>query len=301
MADNITVDTITGSPIVSTDQVGTDHFQLVKIALGALNANDGPVATGNPLPVTGNITSVSNVATIGTSVTPGVAATNLGKAVDAVAGGTDTGVAVLAKRVTTPAAITPANGDYSVLQLDDNGNLRVNITAGGSQAQIDDSAFTPGSSEVVAFAAVADETATDSVDEGDMGAVRMTADRKLITSSYAHAAGGATPYQLISAASTNATSVKGSAGTVYSVVCMNTNAAARYLKLYDKATAPTVGTDTPVQTYLIPGGSLGFVVALGVPGLAFANGIAFALTTGMAVSDTGAVAATEIAVNLGYK
>lgn len=35
------------------------HYQLVKIALGALDANDGPVSTTNPLPVAASATTVS--------------------------------------------------------------------------------------------------------------------------------------------------------------------------------------------------------------------------------------------------
>ena len=39
---------------------------------------------------------------------------------------------------------------------------------------------------------------------------------------------------------------------VGSVDAVNTTASNKYLKLYNKATAPTVGTDTPFKTYLIP-------------------------------------------------
>lgn len=60
---------------------------------------------------------------------PGTGATDMGKAVDAAAGATDTGVAVLAKRVdyASVAAITPAAGDYSRLQVDELGRLHVAI------------------------------------------------------------------------------------------------------------------------------------------------------------------------------
>jgi hypothetical protein len=114
--------------------------------------------------------------------------------------------------------------------------------------------------------------------------------------------GGWTPYKLISAATTNATNVKGSAGQLGFVQVININAAVRYLKLYNKATAPTVGTDTPVQTYAIPAATTGagFTLNFG-PGLEFTTGIGFALTTGVADADTNAVAANEITVNLGYK
>lgn len=115
-------------------------------------------------------------------------------------------------------------------------------------------------------------------------------------------AGGATPSMTISAASTNATSVKGSAATLYGVQVYNTNAAARYLKLYNKASAPTVGTDTPVKVITIPGATTGAGSNITIPacGIAFGTGLAFALTTGVANSDTGAVAANEIVVNLDY-
>lgn len=113
--------------------------------------------------------------------------------------------------------------------------------------------------------------------------------------------GGCTPGKLVSAATTNATVVKASAGQVYTFTASNTNAAVRYLKLYNKATAPTVGTDTPVQTIALPpSGAL--PPQLGSPvGLSFSAGISFALTTGAADSDTNAVAASEILVNYCYK
>lgn len=114
---------------------------------------------------------------------------------------------------------------------------------------------------------------------------------------------GATPFKLNSAASTNATSVKASAGQVYMITASNINAAVRYLKFYNKASAPTVGTDTPVLVFAIPGNTAGAGTNIPVPaaGLAFSTGIAFALTTGAADSDAGAVAANDIIVNLGYK
>jgi hypothetical protein len=108
---------------------------------------------------------------------------------------------------------------------------------------------------------------------------------------------------LLSAASTNATSVKASAGQVYALYAHNINAAVRYLKLYNKASAPTVGTDTPVLTLPIPGNTAGagFVLDTGGMGIAFATGIALALTTGVADADTGAVAANEIVVTVLFK
>jgi hypothetical protein len=165
----------------------------------------------------------------------------------------------------------------------------------------DDAAFTPGTSKVGVAGFIADETATDSVDEGDAGAARMTLDRKQIVTILPHTAGGLTMHKAVSAASTNATSLKASAGQIYGIQVFNVNAAARYLKLYNKATAPTVGTDTPVKTIMIPGNTAGAgAVIAWPPGIAFGTGIAYALTTGIADSDTGAVAASELVVNIDY-
>lgn len=107
----------------------------------------------------------------------------------------------------------------------------------------------------------------------------------------------ATGFRLISAASTNATSLKASAGTLYSITAFNLNAAVRYLKFYNKASAPTVGTDTPVATFAIPASATGAGFTITFPfGFDFSTGIAYATTTGAADSDTAAVAANEIFV-----
>lgn len=109
-----------------------------------------------------------------------------------------------------------------------------------------------------------------------------------------------TSHNLNAAATTNATSVKTSAASLYSIFATNTGAAIRYLKLYNKASAPTVGTDAPVLTIPIPAG--GFVnPPLGAMGIRFATGLAYAITTGAADTDTAAVsAANEVKVKLDY-
>lgn len=107
--------------------------------------------------------------------------------------------------------------------------------------------------------------------------------------------------RLISAATTNATSVKASSAEVGFIYAVNLNAAVRYLKLYNKASAPTVGTDTPVATLAIPASTTGAGFMLPIPGgAAFTTGLAFATTTGVADADTAAVAANEILLWIGY-
>lgn len=110
--------------------------------------------------------------------------------------------------------------------------------------------------------------------------------------------GCSTYHHAVSAASTNATSVKSSKGQIAYICASNINAAIRYLKLYNKASAPTVGSDTPIMTIALPPSQ---TVSIPMNGTVnFSTGIAYALTTGMADSDTGAVAASEITVNMVY-
>lgn len=115
----------------------------------------------------------------------------------------------------------------------------------------------------------------------------------------ASSGGYSSTHHLIGANTTNATSVKSSAGTIGLITLSNINAAVRYFKLYNKASAPTVGSDTPVMTVAIPSnGTLSIEPSAG--GLRLATGIAYALTTGIAVADTGAVAAAEQTVHISY-
>lgn len=102
-----------------------------------------------------------------------------------------------------------------------------------------------------------------------------------------------------SAASTNATSVKASAGTVYSITASNTAASPLYVKLYNKASAPTVGTDVPVLTIPVPAGGV-VNVPFGTTGHRLATGIALAITANAADSDTTAIGASEVKVATAY-
>jgi hypothetical protein len=105
---------------------------------------------------------------------------------------------------------------------------------------------------------------------------------------------------LSSAATTNATSVKASAGDLYKITGFNTAAATkRYLKLYNKASAPTVGTDTPVMTISLAAASpFDFSFA---GGHYFSTGIAYAITGAAADADTTAIVAGDIeCLNLTY-
>lgn len=120
-----------------------------------------------------------------------------------------------------------------------------------------------------------------------------------VASSPSATVGTSTTHHLISAATTNATSVKASQGTIGLLVVCNAATSKRYFKLYNKASAPTVGTDVPVLTYMLAPGET-HEIPTGPYGLNLSAGIAYALTTGITVADTGAVGLSDMSVFLGY-
>lgn len=110
--------------------------------------------------------------------------------------------------------------------------------------------------------------------------------------------GSASTYHKVAAASTNADTVKASPGVVTGYYLVNIAATFRYVKLYNKASSPTVGTDTPRCIYGIPPLSAANMV-LTFP-IAFETGIAIAIVTGIQDSDATAVSANDVAVTLHY-
>ena len=98
----------------------------------------------------------------------------------------------------------------------------------------------------------------------------------------------ATPsnYNLLTSATTNAASLKASAGTLFEVTLSNPTATPIYVKFFNKASAPTVGTDVPVFTLSLPATSA-TVYPFGEVGKRFSTGIAIAATAAFADNDTG--------------
>jgi hypothetical protein len=112
----------------------------------------------------------------------------------------------------------------------------------------------------------------------------------------------ATPYFVNSAASTNGALVLTATSGLHAFWATNTGATAAFVKLYNKATAPTVGTDVPEMIIPVP------AAVSGVPGVAniytghnafrFPLGLGIAITGGAADADTTAVAAGQVKVKL---
>jgi hypothetical protein len=149
----------------------------------------------------------------------------------------------------------------------------------------------------------ADEGSTDSVDEGDVGAARMTLDRKQIVTTQPHTAGGLSIFRSIDLDESEE-EVKATAGCIYGIWVSNMATSTRFVKFYNLTAAnTTVGSSTPVITIAVPGNSSDDVTGLlsSTHGIMFDTAISAAATTGIADADTGAPSANDVILNVFYK
>lgn len=94
--------------------------------------------------------------------------------------------------------------------------------------------------------------------------------------------------------------IKASAGQLYTATLTNTNAALRYLQIYNKATAGTLSTDTPAMTIPLPPNASVMIDFSGMGGQ-FTTGISWQFTTDDIAIPTTAGAATDIHGFVTYK
>src|SRR3990172_8865987 len=140
-------------------------------SLPAGTNNIGDVDIASALPAgTNNIGDVDVL-----SVVPGTGATNLGKAIDAVAGAADTGVAPVAVRDDALSALTPIEGDYVPLRTDANGALwthddALDAALAGTELQVDVVAALPAGTNAIGKLA-----ANTGVDIGDVDILSIAA------------------------------------------------------------------------------------------------------------------------------
>lgn len=196
-------------------------------------------------------------------------------------------------------AVTNA-GTFAV-QVDGNALTALQLIA--DPVIVDDAPFTPATSKVMMAGFEADEGSTDSIDEGDAGAARMTLDRKQIVTPQPHTTGGLLIFRSLDLDETEE-DVKTAGGQIYGMIISNLATSTRFLKIYNATAANvTVGTTTPVMTIPIPGNSTDDVTGLfaSTMGIQFDTAICVAATTGIADNDTGAPGANEVVVNILYK
>ena len=257
---------------------GTFYGQAVSIRLSGNGSTGEGGSTSSPLAVQGNAASAA----------------------------TDSGNPVKVGGVYNSSAPTFTNGQRGDLQLDVNGSLKVNLTAGGVPGFQDNTAFTAGTSQGMMLMGYLDDTSSSVLTENNAGAVRMNSNRALhitprangggdMTDSTANAlkviqvastTGGSTPFKHVSGAGAASTFfVKASAGKLHMLHGVNKHATNwAYVKLYNQTTAPTVGNTGMVATFGVPPGA-GFNLHFG-EGIALATGIAFTITGAPADNDT---------------
>lgn len=163
-------------------------------------------------------------------------------------------------------------GKLAALSLDTAGNLRVNLVAGGIASG---SAGSP-STNVVTMQGITGMTPL---------AIQVTPG----------SAPGSSRSRVAAAASTNANNLKTSAGAVLAYGLYNNTASPRYFRFFDKASAPTPGTDTPAWTIIIPASGGANIDLGGSGGIPFNTGIGYDITAGNATDgDTTACAANDV-------
>lgn len=112
-----------------------------------------------------------------------------------------------------------------------------------------------------------------------------------------------TSYNLVTAATTNGALIAAGARALVELAISNPTATAAYVKLYNKATAPTVGTDVPVMTIAIPATAAGVgekAFNFTDVGKQFPLGLGIAVTAAAVATDTG-VTVAGIQINGTYK
>ncbi|MDE2105935.1 MAG: hypothetical protein KGL39_52420, partial [Patescibacteria group bacterium] len=288
--------------------------QIVKIGYSVAGSTPVQVSSSAPLPVvqTGALPAGSN--SIGTVVL-GAGSAAIGSVIaggNVASGAADSGNPVKIGGVYNAAPITLTTGQRGDAQLDASGNLCVNIKAGagsGGTALSDGTAFTRGTTSETPVAARV-ESAAPTLTSGQSGVLSMDTSGNLrVTVSNGINSGTAgapnsqvlstqniaqTPYHLVSAATTNATNITAAVGLARVVSAINNGAGWAYLKIFDKATAPVPGTDTPVLSLGIPpGGGTNPAVEFKLTA-----GLGIAITGGAADNDTTAVTAAQVIVNL---
>lgn len=269
---------------------------------GAVHISDG----GNTITVDGTIT-----ANAGTNLNTSSLALESGGNLATLAGavsGSEMQVDIVSSALPTGAATaanqSTANGLLTTIDTDTGGILTA-VQLLDNTIIADDAAFTPGTTSVNMAGFTADEASTDSVDEGDAGAARMTLDRKQIVTPYAHAAAGGSSSHYRNIDANAEVAIKASAGRLCWMHVMNMTAAVAYVHLYDETTGNvTPGTTTPDFTFPIPTlgdtNGAGFVLPFGPFGQQFSTAITMVVTTTNdgAAGDPGT---NGVFVNAGYE
>lgn len=197
-------------------------------------------------------------------------------------------------------AVTTSSPTYTTAQTnpvscDTTGALRVNVISATGVAQ---ASTTSGQSISPIGGRTLNASPSDTTAQTNLPVLDLAGNLRVATSASPY--GGATTFNLTAAASTNATNIKASAGSLYHISAYNNSSTMAWVSFYNTAGTPTCGTSVVWQT-MIPANSTsgaGAVEDIATP-INFSTGIGICVTTGIA--GTGGVAASTYVVNLGFK
>jgi len=225
------------------------------------------------------------------------------KAEDAAHASGDAGVMCLGVRNDANAAFSGTDLDYTPMAVTSAGQLKIGEVIPGTAAtalgKAEDAAHTTGDTGVFTLGIRNDASAALTSTNLDYSGIAVDSAGRTKTVSEATAdQNGTENYKNLDLDEVGY-NVKGSAGQVYGWTITNKGASARFIKLYNVAGVPVVGTDTPFMTLTAPPN---VPLERDIPaGIKFATGIGIAATTGVADSDTGAPTTNDVQVSLQYK
>lgn len=185
----------------ATDDVGGVRYSVVKLDVGG-DGVSASLSTSNPVPVSDTATKVDDAPfTQGTDKVLMIGATHIASVSDPIDDGDAGALRMSGSRnlyvqirdvaeersafVTENNALAVADSGANVLLSEVASNTlstQLYVDSIAQALKLDDAPFTPGNNLVMMVGAQCDATAPDTVNEGDAGAVRMTADRALHSS-----------------------------------------------------------------------------------------------------------------------
>lgn len=309
--NTITVDGAVTNTVLSVVGSGTEATaQRVTIAsdsTGVLSIDDNGGALTVDGTVTANLSATDNavldaIEADTTIIAGAVSATHM--QVDVLTA-PSTAVTGTFWQATQPVSGTVSVNSHAVTNAgtfvtQENGSALTSLQLLDDTVFADDSAFTVATSKVTSIGLLADETSTDSVDEGDIGLPRMTLDRKQIAVLSPHATGESLDTFFSIDLDETEEDIKGTAGKIYGYYIYNSTAATLYVRFYNSTSAGvTVGTTAAILVIPIPAGA---AANCSFPqGIGFSTALCAAATTGVAANDTGAPAANALVINVFYK
>lgn len=215
--------------------------------------------------------------------TDAVSVTNAGTFAVQVDGNALTSLQLIDDAITTTGSAVTAKGFLATGT--DGTNARGIKTDSGGELQIDILSIAAGNNNI------------GDVDIASMPAITGNVGILPVTS------GGNSIYRNLDLDETGV-SAKTTAGQLYGYFICNRSLAERFVKVYNKATAASVGSDTPAITIPLSAGAADKPFCANVgwdTGIAFSLGISLGATTGLADNNTGAPAANDVVVNIFYK